>query len=1095
MDATRELSLQRSVEIPEQDFRSLFEALPGLVLAVLPDSPKFTMVAATNAYLIAAGKLRDQVLGYGLFEVFSVPADPVNAATLDNLRVSLERVLATGKPDTMPIQQYNNPRPEESGGYEELFWTPVNSPVLAPDGTAKYILHRIEEVTNVVRLKRVEVEQGLLVKAERVRADQIETELLLRSQELEQVKAINQERQLLKLLAEHSPEFIGIADIDGVPVYANRAAMDLIGARDMDEVRQTPLVEYFIPEERDFVTNVVLPAVYAYGRWQGELNFRHLHTGEVIPVLYDVFRVDDPTTGAPAHFATITRDLRASKRAERQLQDSSARFSMAFDQAPIGMVLTTPDGRIMEVNQAYLDMLGYTREELMLHSSAGFTHPDDVEPTKQFLASLQNGSRSRASIEKRYVRKDGRLLWARASAAMRLADDGRPVQLIAVIEDVTERRQAEEALRKSEERLTFALEAGGAVGTWDWDVQNDRFYCSTQFAELYLVDPNRARVGAPLSEFMRGIHPDDLPRIAEEVRIAVETGGNYAQEYRLIQEDGSVRWVYARGRCHREEAGQPLRFPGVVFDITDRKSVELRDAFLVRLDDATRPLTDPYEITQTAARLLGEHLSVNRCAYADVEPDEDTFNLTGDYNRGVSSIVGRYTFRQFGAECLRLMREGEPYVVEDSESDPRTEEVRESYRLTRIRSVICVSLKKAGRFVAAMAVHQITHRRWRADEVELVQQVASRCWESIERARVARELREREQRFRFLAESIPQMVWTATPDGLLDYVNGQGATYFGVRQEALLGAQWLTGVHPEDQPRTVDRWSRSVATGEPYETAFRLRRASDESWRWHLVRAKPLVDEAGSIVQWFGTCTDIEDQKATEAELTRANRELEEFAYVSSHDLQEPLRMVNIYSHLMLRHVGSDDAVLNQYATFVRQGVARMEGLIRDLLTFSRTVQGDEMPVGPADLSASLAEAQAVLKNRIEESGAIIVTGPLPTLYGDTMQIAHVFQNLLSNSIKYRKPDQALEIQINATQSGDHWIIRVQDNGIGFHPQYAERIFGLFKRLHKDEYPGTGLGLAICQRIVERYGGRIWAEGRPGEGATFCFTLPNAEIA
>ncbi|HYP18036.1 MAG TPA: ATP-binding protein [Opitutus sp.] len=162
---------------------------------------------------------------------------------------------------------------------------------------------------------------------------------------------------------------------------------------------------------------------------------------------------------------------------------------------------------------------------------------------------------------------------------------------------------------------------------------------------------------------------------------------------------------------------------------------------LLALEDTIRPLFDAHEITQAAARLLGEYLRVNRCAYADVEDDEDTFNLTGDYNRDVPSIVGRYRFAQFGEECLRLMRAGQPYVVEDSETDPRTTAVRASYRATLIRSVICVSVVKAGRFVAAMAVHQTTARRWAPDEIELVQGFANRCWESIERQQAEQRLR------------------------------------------------------------------------------------------------------------------------------------------------------------------------------------------------------------------------------------------------------------------------------------------------------------------------------------------------------------------
>jgi light-regulated signal transduction histidine kinase (bacteriophytochrome) len=223
------------------------------------------------------------------------------------------------------------------------------------------------------------------------------------------------------------------------------------------------------------------------------------------------------------------------------------------------------------------------------------------------------------------------------------------------------------------------------------------------------------------------------------------------------------------------------------------------------------------------------------------------------------------------------------------------------------------------------------------------------------------------------------------------------------------------------------------------------------------------------------------------------NRELEEFAYVASHDLQEPLRIVNIYTHMILKTLGEDGGKLTQYAAFVRQGVVRMEALIRDLLTFSRTVHTEELPAGEADLAAAFSEALSVLKNRIEEMGAAITAQSLPVVRGDTAQMAHVFQNVLSNALKYRRHGVSPVIGVSVMAEGGDTIVSIRDNGIGFEQQYAERIFGLFKRLHNDEYPGTGLGLAICKRIVERYGGRMWAEGAPGEGSVFHFSLPSVE--
>ncbi len=258
---------------------------------------------------------------------------------------------------------------------------------------------------------------------------------------------------------------------------------------------------------------------------------------------------------------------------------------------------------------------------------------------------------------------------------------------------------------------------------------------------------------------------------------------------------------------------------------------------------------------------------------------------------------------------------------------------------------------------------------------------------------------------------------------------------------------------------------------------------------WFNVAYDPLRESDGSVVGVIAVLTDVTVQMTGRKELERANRELEEFAYVASHDIQEPLRMVNVYTQLLLRQFSGEDAKAQQYAGFVRQGTRHMEQLIQDLLSYSSSVQKPESPVRSADLSAALAEAMDVLKTGIEESGAVITADPLPRVYGDTRQLAHVFQNVLSNALKYRRRDVPLSIHITAKFDGANCVVSVCDNGIGFEPQYAERIFGLFKRLHREEYPGTGLGLAICHRIIERYGGRIWAQGTPGRGACIFFSL------
>ncbi len=320
---------------------------------------------------------------------------------------------------------------------------------------------------------------------------------------------------------------------------------------------------------------------------------------------------------------------------------------------------------------------------------------------------------------------------------------------------------------------------------------------------------------------------------------------------------------------------------------------------------------------------------------------------------------------------------------------------------------------------------------------------------------------------------------------------------------ALLQGRELVGrrfadVVPELGQEVWDVFNRVMSTGKPFvANDWLVPYDADGDGRsedhWFNLVYHPLRESDGTVSGFLAVATEVTAQLLARRDLERANRKLEEFAYVASHDLQEPLRMVNIYSEMLLKRLGEKDETSQQYRDFIREGVLRMERLIRDLLAYSRTVHEDASPVGVADLSASLNESLSIFKLKTEEAGAIITFDPLPVVRGDTLQLRHVFQNLISNALKYRRPDVIPTIHISATTNGGKCVCSIRDNGIGFKQEYAERIFGLFKRLHKDEYPGTGLGLAICQRIVERYGGRMWAEGCPGEGSTFYFELPCTE--
>jgi len=348
-----------------------------------------------------------------------------------------------------------------------------------------------------------------------------------------------------------------------------------------------------------------------------------------------------------------------------------------------------------------------------------------------------------------------------------------------------------------------------------------------------------------------------------------------------------------------------------------------------------------------------------------------------------------------------------------------------------------------------------------------------------------------EARFRQLADTMPQIVWTARPDGYVDYYNERWYEYTGFRRDDFGDASWEPILHPEDVQRTREAYYAAIDSGRPYSIEYRLMDRNRNRWRWFVGRAVPVRDTEGAIVKWFGTCTDIDEQKQVQDELRRANEGLEQFAFSASHDLQEPLRSVKIYSELLAkRHADAIGEEARQFVANVHDGATRMEVLIRDLLAWTQVTKF-ELPHETTDANEALNGAIANLASSISESGAKITAEPLPSLPVHGMHLQQILQNLIGNAIKYHSPERTPTIHIAAERRSGQWIFTVSDNGIGIAPEYKENVFGLFKRLHTgDQYSGTGIGLAICHRIVDRYHGRIWVESELGRGSAFRFELP-----
>ncbi|MEW6159351.1 MAG: ATP-binding protein [Verrucomicrobiota bacterium] len=368
-------------------------------------------------------------------------------------------------------------------------------------------------------------------------------------------------------------------------------------------------------------------------------------------------------------------------------------------------------------------------------------------------------------------------------------------------------------------------------------------------------------------------------------------------------------------------------------------------------------------------------------------------------------------------------------------------------------------------------------------------------------SRTEAQIRMDETRYRTLVELLPAITFMALFDeGIQEaYVSPQIEVILGYSQQEWLENPilWYERLHPEDKERWNVEFARTVASGEPFRAAYRFL-ARDGRVVWLHGEVRIARDELGQPKFLHGIGIDITKVKESEARvreyaerLERINQELEQFAYVASHDLQEPLRAIVSYSQVIAEEYhGRLDAEADRYFNQIVNAAKRMKNLIQALLDFSRIGHGN-LPFAPIDIELCVHEAENNLQVAIRESGATIQRDRLPRITAIRTYMVILFQNLISNAIKYRSAAPP-RIRISARRQKDgSWLFSVSDNGQGIDPKYWEKIFVIFQRLHtQQQKPGTGIGLSICKKIVELHGGRIWVESQPNSGSTFQFILP-----
>ncbi len=451
--------------------------------------------------------------------------------------------------------------------------------------------------------------------------------------------------------------------------------------------------------------------------------------------------------------------------------------------------------------------------------------------------------------------------------------------------------------------------------------------------------------------------------------------------------------------------------------------------------------------------------------------------------RPVNSFIGKHCFAEFekrSAVCAhcpgtRAMRSGRPEEVE-------TRGVLDDGSLVQVRIRAFPLQDEAGQ---------------PAGFIEVIEDIT-------ERKRFEAHLAETQRRLQALMDNLPGLAYRCRNDAewTMELVSQGCQALTGYPAEALIGNQsrsYASLIHPDDRELVRLQVEEAIGQREPFSLEYRIVTA-DGRVRDVWEKGSGVFDPAGELLALEGFIMDVSERKAgqqalekTVADLQRSNRELEQFAYVASHDLQEPLRMVGSYVQLLAkRYEGQLDADADEFIGYAVEGATRMQRLINDLLAFSRLGRQDE-PLAPVDCDQLLATVQKNLERPIGESGAVLEIAPLPQVLGVASRLTQVFQNLVANAIKFhgQKPPR---IEIAATPKGDEYIFSVRDHGIGIEPQYFDKIFIIFQRLHgKKDYPGTGIGLAVTKKIIEHHGGRIWIESSPGAGTTFFFTLRGAK--
>lgn len=855
---------------------------------------------------------------------------------------------------------------------------------------------------------------------------------------------------------------------------------------------------------------------------------RHIDTGTLFHSLstpYIVFGVDDPDF-------TILEE-----------NEAHAKVAMVERSRVIGRPVLDvfPD-----TSEAYID----TGQSELLESIRRVISTGKPDSMSQFAYDIKDET---GTFKKKY--------WSMTHYPVR----GKSGKIIAVCQetkDVTDEVTVEQRLEQAQHQLDQVL-ASSMIGTYTWSVKEDRVYADANLAAMFNFPVSAARSGLPLGQFVSVIHADDRQRVQQSIDRSLTSKKPFEAECRIVAGSG-IRWVIARGHIEREVDGSARSLSGVVVDITDRKKAEQA---LTESESRLRFMADSMPQLVWIARPDGYHEYYNQrwYDYTGTTPDKvggtgwDRLFHPGDHERVIAKwrhslktgeqyeteyrlfhaatrtyrwVIGRaLPFRDQSGAIVKWYGTSTDIDEQKRAAQIQTflgnvsKELTSSLDYTRL-------LKKITKICVPSVADWCTVDLY--EEKEGFTQV-SLAHADAKKASLAKEFRERnplsigqptgvpavirsgksEYYPRITDEMLEQMVSNKKNIGLIKALGIRSVVIAPLRvREETIGAisfvSSVSGRYYTDADRAMieeltARISLALANSLLYEDAQRELSARQKLEKELLQEKQKLesrVKERTNQLQLTneGLRSEIVRRHAVEKELhlktenlARSNRELEDFAYVASHDLQEPLRKIQAFSNLLTTEYGEQLGDGADYANRMNAAASRMSTLIQDLLAFSR-VTTKSNPRIKVDLKEIVADVLIDLETRLEAVNGTVVVGDLPTVKADPTHMRQLFQNLISNALKFHKPGEPPVVNVASRGNDSMWEITVKDNGIGFDEKYADKIFSVFQRLHgRDSYEGTGIGLAVCRKIVERYDGNITAVSEKNKGSTFIIRLPRAK--